>query len=343
MNGVSLAIISFVGLESISQAAQETQRPASVIPRTSIALILTILIFALSYSNLALGMVPWHPLPLDAHGQTQQLWQYLGNEENNGAAVAVLSSYVPYYGAIALFYVPVLGAILLLISSNSGVFGSSRIAYAMSGTKLLPSLFQRVHPRFRTPAVSIIAFCGVATVELIFAALPSLSPSLKSIYAHLFRGEDGITFLGDLYAFGAAASYSLVFLALISLRFNDPHSPRKFKMPLNIPMTYKGTRVEFPVVAVIGFFGIASILVFTMITHLIGRIAGPSWILAGLVGYLLYRKRKGLPVFRSQKHDWRKAQINILREAGELELMDQYLANVKTPEERVAVEAAPEP
>ena len=343
MNGVSLAIISFVGLESISQAAQETQRPASVIPRTSIALILTILIFALSYSNLALGMVPWHPLPLDAHGQTQQLWHYLGNEENNGAAVAVLSSYVPYYGAIALFYVPVLGAILLLISSNSGVFGSSRIAYAMSGTKLLPSVFQRVHPRFRTPAVSIIAFCGVATVELIFAALPSLSPSLKSIYAHLFRGEDGITFLGDLYAFGAAASYSLVFLALISLRFNDPHSPRKFKMPLNIPMTYKGTRVEFPVVAVIGFFGIASILVFTMITHLIGRIAGPSWILAGLVGYLIYRRRKGLPVFRSQKHDWRKAQINILREAGELELMDQYLANVKTPEERVAAEAAPDP
>ena len=40
MLGTSLAIISFVGLESISQAAQETQRPASVIPRTSIALIL---------------------------------------------------------------------------------------------------------------------------------------------------------------------------------------------------------------------------------------------------------------------------------------------------------------
>ena len=68
MNGVSLAIISFVGLESIAQAAQETQRPASVIPRTSISLILTILIFALAYSNLALGMHPWHPLPLDKDG-----------------------------------------------------------------------------------------------------------------------------------------------------------------------------------------------------------------------------------------------------------------------------------
>jgi APA family basic amino acid/polyamine antiporter len=334
MNGVSLAIISFVGLESISQAAQETQRPASVIPRTSISLILTILIFALSYSNLALGMQPWHQLPAGANGVVPPLWQYLGNEDNNGAAVAVLASYVPYYGALAALYVPVLGAILLLISSNSGVFGSSRIAYAMSGTQLLPSMFQRVHPKYRTPAISIAVFCGFAVLELLFASIPSLSPGVKGLYAILFRGEDGITFLGDLYAFGAAASYSLVFIALIALRLNDSQSPRRFKMPFNIPFTYRGNRVEFPVVAVIGFFGILSILVFTMITHAIGRVAGPSWIVLGVIGYLIYRKRKGLPVARSQSHDWRKAQINILQEAGELDLMDEYLANVKAMDER---------
>jgi APA family basic amino acid/polyamine antiporter len=337
MNGVSLAIISFVGLESISQAAQETQRPASVIPRTSISLILTILIFALAYSNLALGMHAWHPIPLDAHGHAQPLWHYLGNEDNNGAAVAVLAANVPYFGALAALYVPVLGAILLLISSNSGVFGSSRIAYAMSGTQLLPSIFQKVHPKYRTPAVSISVFCGVAIVELIFAALPSLSPPVREIYTRLFRGEDGITFLGDLYAFGAAASYSFVFIALIFLRFNDSQSPRRFKMPFNIPMTYKGNRVEFPVVAVVGFFGIASILVFTMITHEIGRVAGPSWIILGIIGYLFYRKRKRLPVFRSQPHDWRKAQINILQSAGELEMMDEYIVNVRKMDEQRAI------
>ncbi len=341
MNGVSLAIISFVGLESISQAAQETQRPASVIPRTSISLILTILIFALAYSNLALGMQAWHPIPLDAHGHVQALWHYLGNEDNNGAAVAVLAANVPYFGAVAALYVPVLGAILLLISSNSGVFGSSRIAYAMSGTQLLPSVFQRVHPRFRTPAVSIASFCGVAIIELIFASLPSLSPYVHTIYARLFRGESGITFLGDLYAFGAAASYSFVFIALIALRLNDPQSPRRFKMPFNIPFTYKGNRVEFPVVAVIGFAGIVSILIFTMITHEIGRVAGPAWIVVGLVGYLIYRRKKRLPVFRSQPHNWRKAQTNILLEAGELEMMDEYLANVKRMDARRAAERLP--
>jgi len=336
MNGVSLAIISFVGLESISQAAQETQRPASVIPRTSISLILTILIFALAYSNLALGMQPWHPLPLDARGHPQQMWSYLGSVDNNGAAVAVLASYVPYYGALAALYVPVLGAILLLISSNSGVFGSSRIAYAMSRTRLLPATFMKVHPKFRTPAVSIVTFCGVAVVELIFASLPSLSPNLRSLYAALFRGEDGITFLGDLYAFGAAASYSLVFIALIALRLNDPQSPRKFTMPLNVPMRWKGERVLFPVVAVIGFLGIGSILVFTMITHEIGRVAGPAWIVLGVIGYLAYRRSTRLPIFGSREQDWQKQQIAILRDAGELELMDEYLANVKAREARAA-------
>jgi amino acid transporter len=199
----------------------------------------------------------------------------------------------------------------------------------MSGTQLLPSIFQRVSKRYRTPVVSIMTFCGFAIVELIFASLPSLSPAVRYTYRHLFRGEDGITFLGDLYAFGAAASYSFVFVALIALRLNDSQSPRRFKMPFNIPFTYKGNRVEFPVVAVIGFFGIVSILVFTMITHEIGRVAGPLWIFFGLIGYLVYRKRKRLPVFRSQPHDWRKAQINILQEAGELEMMDEYLVNVK--------------
>jgi APA family basic amino acid/polyamine antiporter len=335
--GVSFAIISFVGLESISQAAQETQRPASVIPRTSIGLILTILIYALAYANLALGMTPSHPIPPDAHGHAQQFFQYLGNDDNNGKAVAVLAANVPYFGAIAGIYVPVLGAILLLISSNSGVFGASRIAYAMSRSRLLPSVFERVSRRFRTPAVSIITFCAIAIVVLIFAALPSLDPGMQALYQHAFRGEAGIVVLGDLYAFGAATSYSFVFIALIALRLNDPLSPRKFRIPLNIPFTFRGERVSFPIVGVIGFLGIFSILIDTMITHEIGRVAGPTWIIVGFIGYLFYRKRKGLPMFRSRPQDWDAQQVQILKDAGELEGMDELIEKLRVRGRNVAV------
>jgi basic amino acid/polyamine antiporter, APA family len=336
MKGTSLAIVSFVGLESIAQAAEETQRPASIIPRTSVALILTILIFALSYSNLALGMQTWHPIPPDAHGHAQQLWQWLGNNDNNGKAVALIAQMVPYWGAIAALYVPVLGAILLLISANSGVFGSSRIAYSMASNGLLPSIFQRVHARYRTPTMSLLVFTSLAILETIFAALPSVSRGMAHAYAVHFHGESGIDFLGDLYAFGAATSYSFVFVALVALRLTDPLSPRKFRIPLNVPVRFRGERVAFPVIAVIGFIGIVSILVFTMITHPIGRVFGPSWIVAGLIIYFIYRKRKNLPVLRSFKRDWHSQQVEILRRAGELELMDEYLTNVKASDERRA-------
>ncbi len=336
MLGTSLAIISFVGLESISQAAQETQRPASVIPRTSIALILTILIFALAYSNLALGMQPWHPIT-DAAGHPVAFWQiFPNNGDNQGKAVALLASQVPYFGAIAAFYVPILGAVLLLISSNSGVFGSSRIAYAMSSSNLLPSIFQRVHAKFRTPAISIVTFGGIAILELLFAAFPSLHPGAMTLYARFFRNETGLDFLADLYAFGAATSYSFVFLALIALRLKDPLSPRKFKIPFNLPVRVGGENAEFPIVAVIGFVGIVSILVFTLFTHPIGRIAGPTWLVLGILAYFVYRRHRGFPLFGSQPHDWRKAQVEILRNAGELELMDEYVANVKASDERRA-------
>jgi APA family basic amino acid/polyamine antiporter len=211
----------------------------------------------------------------------------------------------------------------------------------MSSTNLLPSMFQRVHAKFRTPMISIVAFSAVAVLELIFAALPSLDPAAKDVYSRLFRGEKGLDFLADLYAFGAATSYSFVFVALIALRLVDPLSPRKFKIPFNIPMTVRGERVEFPIVAVIGFMGIFAILIFTLFTHPIGRIAGPTWLLLGIIFYIVYRWRKGLPLFHSQKRDWRKQQVEILRSAGELELMDEYIANVKASDERRTRAAQP--
>jgi APA family basic amino acid/polyamine antiporter len=341
--GASLAIISFVGLESISQAAQETQRPASIIPRTSIGLILTILVYALAYSNLALGMTPAHPVPLDPHGHTQTFFQFLGSTENQGSAVAVLAANVPYFGAVAALYVPVLGAILLLISSNSGVFGASRIAYAMSRSRLLPSAFERVSVRYRTPIVSILSFCGVAMAVLIFAAMPSLDHGAFAIYNRFFHGEAGLDVLADLYAFGAATSYSFVFVALIALRLKDPLSPRKFRIPLNIPMRFRGEAVDFPIVGVIGFAGIFSILVFTMLTHPIGRVAGPLWLATGVVVYLVYRKRKRLPLFGSRPVDWWQQQITILKEAGELELMDELIEKLRARGKLPAAPAASEP
>ncbi len=302
--GISLAIISFVGLESISQAAEETYRPSSVMPRTSIALILTILIFALAYSNLVLGMPDHNGVPMYA---------YLGDAENNGKAVAVLASLLPYIGWLFKLYVPLLGACLVMISSNSGIYGASRIAYSMGNFNLLPGVFKRTNPKTKTPVFSILFFAGVALVELVAAYL---------------QGDQALNFLADLYAFGAALSYTLVFLALMTLRFTDPHAPRPYKMPWNVPLTIRGVKGSLSLVSVLGLLGIASILVFTLLTHPIGRIAGPAWVLCGALFYVFYRRRNRQKVFASLRRDWVEHHEQVLSRAGELEMLDQYRRDV---------------
>ena len=295
--GASLAIISFVGLESISQASQETIRPGKVVPRTSIALILTVLIYALAFSNLSLAMLPWQSIA--AH---------------NGDPIAWLAGHIPILGLFAGPYVALLGATLLLISSNSGVFGASRITYSMARFNLLPQWFAKVHPKFRTPARSLIVFSGIALLELWLAGL---SPNAYDV-------------LGNMYAFGAATAYMLVFVSLLVLRFIDPWTPRPFKVPLNIKIHAKDGEIHLlPIVGILGFLGISSILFLVVLTHAIGRIAGPAWIVLGLLIYIWHRKRSKLPIWGTLKRNWEKEQLAVYEDAGEYDLADEFRENLK--------------
>jgi APA family basic amino acid/polyamine antiporter len=294
--GASLAIISFVGLESISQASQETIRPATVVPRTSIALILTVLIYALAFSNLSLAILPWQTFA--AH---------------NGDPVAWLASHIPILGLFIGPYVAALGATLVLISSNAGVFGASRITYSMARFNLLPGWFAKVHPKLRTPIRTLVVFSGFALLELWLAGL---SPNAYDV-------------LSNMYAFGAATAYMLVFVSLLVLRFKDPWTPRPFKVPLNIRFKGKdGETRMLPIVGILGFLGISSIVVMVVLTHAIGRIAGPAWILVGLCIYIWHRKRNNLPVRKSLKHNWEKEQLTVYEDAGEHDLAEEFRENL---------------
>jgi APA family basic amino acid/polyamine antiporter len=291
MYGSSLAIISFVGLESISQAAQETKRPASVIPRTSLILIFTVFIFAVSFSTLGLGVLPWQTFA-----------------EHMGDPVATLAHTIPYIGLIAGPLAAILGATILFISSNTGVMGASRLTYSLSQFGIISPWFHSVHPKFHTPVRTIVIFSMIAVIQTVLSFLTS----------------SAIDTLGNMYAFGATLGYTLVFISLIKLRFSDPYTPRPYKMPVNLKLDYKGRKVGFPVLGVIGMLGVATILFEVVLTHTIGRIAGPSWVILCFVYYVWYRKKAGLPVFKSIKHDWESEQIEVLTSAEEYNLLEQY-------------------
>src|SRR6266550_3889661 len=190
--GTSLAIISFVGLESISQVAQETRRPATIIPRTSIGLILSVLIFAMAFAVLAMGMIP-------AQG-------FHGHE---GDPVALIAGHIPLIGIVAAPLTAFIGGLIVFISANSGVVSASRLTYSMSQFQLLPRWFNAVHKKYRTPMRTITVFSGVAIVQTLFAFF---TPGKAGSNA-------AIDLLTNLYAFGATSGYLLVFAALMVLRF----------------------------------------------------------------------------------------------------------------------------
>ncbi|MDH4221921.1 MAG: APC family permease [candidate division Zixibacteria bacterium] len=291
MYGSSLAIISFVGLESISQAAQETRRPATIIPRTSLTLIFTVFIFAVAFSTLGLGVLPW-----------QEFAEHMDNP------IAILAKAIPIIGFMAGPFAAALGALILFISANTGVMGASRLTYSLSGFGIISKWFNMIHSKFRTPMRTIVIFSFIGIIETV---LSFLTPSAMGT-------------LGNMYAFGATLGYTLVFVALIKLRFSDPYTPRPYKMPLNLKIGYKGRKVDFPVLGVIGMLGVSTILFMVVLTHTIGRIAGPAWILLCFIYYAWYRKKEGLPVFKSIKHDWEKEQIEVLTSAEEYDLLEQY-------------------
>src|SRR6202011_1340172 len=82
--GSSLAIIAFVGLETISQVAQETRRPATIIPRTSFCLVISVLLFAMAFSALRIGLVK----PTDFYG-------------DEADPVSLIAARIPIIGVVA--------------------------------------------------------------------------------------------------------------------------------------------------------------------------------------------------------------------------------------------------
>ena len=244
---------------------------------------------------MALGVLPWQA--------------FVGRE---GDPVAILAHHVPYIGIVAGPFAAVLGATILLISANWGVMSASRLTYSMSRFHFISRWFDAVHPRYRTPARTIIIFSAIGMLQIMLAFLAGRRRALD--------------ILANMYAFGASSGYLLVFISLMRLRFTDPYSPRPYKVPLNIKIRRGGHTYEFPLLAVLGAIGVSLILFMVVATHRIGRIAGPSWILACFLYYAWYRWKSGLPIFKSIPRDWEGQQQAVLAEAEEFDLLERYRA-----------------
>ena len=63
---------------------------------------------------------------------------------------------------ILRYYVGVLAAVILLIATNAGLIGVSRLTYSMGQHRQLPESLRQVHPKYRTPYIAILVFAAIA-------------------------------------------------------------------------------------------------------------------------------------------------------------------------------------
>ncbi|HIQ13803.1 MAG TPA: amino acid permease [Thermoprotei archaeon] len=193
--GVTLAMSSYIGIESIAQAAEETRNPWKHLHRAFKIGIVAVVFFTLAFSILALGVLGWETLSQEAYNP-----------------IASIASKIPVIGGFFAFGVAFVAFAINMVSTNTGVIGVSRVVYSMSRFDMLPKLFSKLHPRRATPYISIIIF------SLIGGALA-------------LTGE--LHFVASLYNFGALLSYLLVNYSHIKLRNIDSEAYRNWKTPLN--------------------------------------------------------------------------------------------------------------
>ncbi|MGC8842944.1 MAG: hypothetical protein ACP5QS_03300, partial [bacterium] len=131
--------------------------------------------------------------------------------------------------------------------------------------------------------------------------------------------------LADMYAFGALTAYTLVTISHLRLRLSDPYTPRPYKVPGNLRIKIKNKTIDFPLLGILAVIGTFFYFILVLWTHHLARIYGTLWLILGLTLYFVYRKKNGLPLLKSIERDWVGEQIRVLKEAGEVENLEEYI------------------
>jgi APA family basic amino acid/polyamine antiporter len=255
--GIALAALCFTGVETVSQLAEETKKPAERIPHAYILMIVVVLVLFAGISLVALSaMTP----------------QELGDPVNGWARdpIAGIAANLPSETLRSIFepLVSILAATILLTATNAGLLGISRLTYNMSSHKQLPASLGKIQPRFRTPYIAIIIFCSLTILLL----LPG------------FTNPRFFADLGALYVFGSLLCFALAHASIIALRIKKPDLPRPFKIRWNIRIKGK----DLPLSALLGFATTTGIWIVIMATQPFSRWAGLAWMAGGLIMYLIY-------------------------------------------------------
>jgi APA family basic amino acid/polyamine antiporter len=261
---VSIAMVTYTGIETISNLSEEAKDPGRNVPLATMWVIVAVLFVSAFLPTIGMSVFPVHLV-------NGQYVTELATQWKEDPVAGIVSKFMQPLAFIASIWVGFLAFTILVIATNAGLIGISRLSYSLAGFDLLPKRFAQLHPKFQTPYISIIVF-GIVSAVLV---LPGV----------LVHGAV-IDLMSAVYALAATFAFCSAHLSVMRLRFIEPSLHRPYRMPWNI----RFGRDSIPVLSLVGALFIGTVftqLVFQNISNSTFVFIG--WLALGVVTYVLYR------------------------------------------------------
>lgn len=186
----SIVFFAYIGFDAVSTAAGEAKNPQRDMPIGILGSLAVCTVIYIIVCAVLTGMLHYTQLGT-AKPVATALETY--------ADLAWLKTFVEI-GAIAG-----LSSVILVM-----LMAQPRIFYTMSRDGLMPKIFGRVHPKYRTPHI------GTIIVGIIACLLAGLLP---------------LNVLGELVSMGTLLAFATVCISVLVLRHTKPELPRPFRVP----------------------------------------------------------------------------------------------------------------
>jgi APA family basic amino acid/polyamine antiporter len=270
---ISIAMVTYTGIETISNMSEEAKNPGRAVPRATFAVIAAVLFVSAFLPTIGMSVFPVHA---DGHGG---YITDLATKWKDDPVAGIVTGFLQPLAFWAGIWVGILAFTILVIATNAGLIGISRLSYSLAGAHLLPHRFATLHPKFKTPYVSIVVFGLVAGLLV----LPGM-----------FQGGTVIDLLAAVYSLAATFAFCSAHLSVMRLRFIEPDLYRPYRMPGNV----RFGRDYIPVLSVVGALAIGT--VFTQL--MFQNISNSTWIYLGWLGlgvltFVLYRRHRHEPLW----------------------------------------------
>lgn len=236
--GAFLIFFAYIGFDALATAAEECKNPQKDLP---VGIIGSLIITTIVYVLVALVLTGMY-------------------DTSGSVAIGFLKAPMAYCmslhkmnwaaGLISVGSLAGLTSVLVVME-----MAATRILYAMSRDHFISQRFQKLHPKFKTPAlltwtVGLLAIVGILTLNLDVAA--------------------------ELCNYGTFTSFIIVCVAVLILRKTDPDRPRPFKVPFS------------PVFPALGIICCGGLMIYKSMQPSGSALLFPVWLGFGAMIYLLY-------------------------------------------------------